>query len=51
MTRNPHVRPTLLHRFIDGEASGGIVLMGAAALALIVANSPLAAIYFAALKT
>ena len=51
MTRNPHVRPTLLRRFIDGEASGGIVLMGAAALALIVANSPLAAIYFAALKT
>ena len=50
MTRNPHVRPTLLRRFIDGEASGGIVLMGAAALALIVANSPLAAIYFAALN-
>jgi NhaA family Na+:H+ antiporter len=51
MTRNPHVRPTLLRRFIDSEASGGIVLMGAAALALIVANSPLAAVYFAALKT
>ncbi len=51
MTRNPHVRPTLLRRFIDSEASGGIVLMAAAALALIVANSPLAAGYFAALKT
>ena len=51
MTRNPHVRPTLLRRFIDSEASGGIVLMVAAALALLVANSPLAAVYFAALKT
>ncbi len=51
MTRNPNVRPTLLRRFIDNEASGGIVLMVAAALALIVANSPLAAVYFAALKT
>jgi NhaA family Na+:H+ antiporter len=51
MTRNPQVRPTLLRRFIDGEASGGIVLMLAAALALIVANSALAPAYFAALKT
>ncbi|WP_428679745.1 Na+/H+ antiporter NhaA [Reyranella sp.] len=50
MTRNPHVRPTLLRRFIDNEASGGIVLMGAAALALIVANSALAPAYFAMLK-
>ena len=50
MTRNTHVRPTLLRRFIDGEASGGIVLMVAAALALIVANSALAPTYFAALK-
>ena len=50
MTRNPHVRPTLLRRFIDNEASGGIVLMAAAALALIVANSALAPTYFAALK-
>ncbi|MGQ3301613.1 Na+/H+ antiporter NhaA [Reyranella sp.] len=50
MTRNPQVRPTLLRRFIDNEASGGIVLMAAAALALIVANSALAPTYFAALK-
>jgi NhaA family Na+:H+ antiporter len=50
MNRNPHVRPTLLRRFIDNEASGGIVLMVAAALALIVANSALAPTYFAALK-
>jgi NhaA family Na+:H+ antiporter len=51
MTRNPNLRPTLLRRFIDNEASGGIVLMVAAALALIVANSPLAPTYFATLKT
>ena len=33
--------PSVLREFLEGEASGGIVLMGAAALALIVANSPL----------
>jgi NhaA family Na+:H+ antiporter len=35
-----------LKDFIQGEASGGLVLMGSAALALIVANSPLAHVYF-----
>lgn len=38
-----------LQRFCAAEAAGGIVLMVAAALALIVANSPLAAGYFAGL--
>ena len=43
-------RPTSIFReFLDSEASGGLVLMAAAALALIVANSPLAPIYFQAL--
>ena len=51
MATNPHVRPTAFRRFIDSESSGGIVLMAAAALALIVANSPLAETYFGALKT
>jgi NhaA family Na+:H+ antiporter len=32
---------SLLRHFLDGEASGGIVLIVAAALALVVANSPL----------
>ncbi len=32
--------------FMHGEASGGLVLMGVAALALVVANSPLAPAYF-----
>jgi NhaA family Na+:H+ antiporter len=35
--------------FLKSEAAGGIVLMAAAALALIVSNSPLAGVYFAAL--
>ncbi|TPK94381.1 MULTISPECIES: Na+/H+ antiporter NhaA [unclassified Mesorhizobium] len=40
---------SILREFLDGEAAGGIILMVAAALALIVANSPLAATYFAVL--
>ncbi|TGT51892.1 Na(+)/H(+) antiporter NhaA, partial [Mesorhizobium sp. M00.F.Ca.ET.170.01.1.1] len=40
---------SLVREFLDDEAAGGIVLMGAAALALIVANSPLAETYFALL--
>lgn len=43
-------RPVSVFReFLDGEASGGIILIAAAALALIVANSPLADVYFRAL--
>ncbi len=34
-----------LRAFLDSEAAGGLVLMGAAALALIVANSPLGDLY------
>jgi NhaA family Na+:H+ antiporter len=48
---NSPARKTLFRTFIDSEASGGIVLMAAAALALIVANSPLAETYFAVLKS
>ncbi|HEY0919981.1 Na+/H+ antiporter NhaA [Devosia sp.] len=40
---------SLLRAFLDGEASGGIALMTAAALAMLVANSPLAGAYFEAL--
>ncbi|RWC37884.1 MAG: Na+/H+ antiporter NhaA [Mesorhizobium sp.] len=43
-------RPVSVFReFLDSEAAGGIILMAAAALALIVANSPLAETYFSAL--
>ena len=45
-------RPGSLFRgFLRTEAAGGIVLMAAAALALIIANSPLGPRYFAALET
>jgi NhaA family Na+:H+ antiporter len=37
--------------FMENEASGGIILMAVAALALIIANSPLSEDYFAVLKT
>jgi NhaA family Na+:H+ antiporter len=50
MARNTRARPNTFRRFVDSEASGGIVLMAAAALALIVANSRLADAYFAALR-
>src|SRR5688572_23433874 len=40
---------SVLREFLDGSASGGLVLMAAAALALLTANSPLATTYFAAL--
>ena len=41
---------SVLRGFLQHEAAGGYVLMGAAAMALVVANSPLAPGYFAALK-
>lgn len=42
------IRSTL-RQFLDSEASGGLVLMAVAALALVVANSPAADAYFHAL--
>ena len=35
-----------LRSFLDNEAAGGIILMTVAALALVIANSPLAPVYF-----
>ncbi|TQI75523.1 NhaA family Na+:H+ antiporter [Bosea sp. AK1] len=40
-----------LRDFLHGEAAGGIVLMVVAALALVVANSPAAPLYFGVLKS
>lgn len=40
----------MLREFLRSEASGGLLLMGAAALAMIIANSPLAPDYFAVLN-
>ena len=42
---------SMLRHFLDNEAAGGLVLMAAAALALVVANSPLAPTYFGALES
>ncbi|MDF3213834.1 Na+/H+ antiporter NhaA [Mesorhizobium sp. M7A.F.Ca.CA.001.09.2.1] len=48
--QNLKQRPISVFReFLDSEAAGGIILMAAAALALIVANSPLAETYFSVL--
>jgi NhaA family Na+:H+ antiporter len=46
------MRPlSVLRSLLDSEASGGLILMGAAALALIIANSSLDGIYFDLLHT
>lgn len=37
--------PSAIRRFLDNQASAGLVLMGTAALALILANSPAATLY------
>jgi NhaA family Na+:H+ antiporter len=42
---------SMLRHLLDNEASGGLVLMAAAALALAVANSALAPAYFGALRS
>lgn len=47
----PTRRISLMRRFFDSEASGGMILMGVTVIALAVANSPLAGAYFGILKT
>ncbi|PZW50329.1 sodium/proton antiporter (NhaA family) [Humitalea rosea] len=42
---------TALRDFLRTEAAGGLILMGTAVLALVVANSPLAPAYFSTLKS
>src|SRR5215207_10139196 len=52
MTSVPHRRPaSALRSLLVGEAGGGLVLMAAAALALAMANLPIAPAYFGVLKT
>jgi NhaA family Na+:H+ antiporter len=54
MTADRPIRPrplSALRSFLDGEASAGIILMGVAVAALLVANSGLAPLYFGVLKT
>ena len=55
MTRTPDARhrrppPSVLRSLLQSEAAGGLVLIGAAAVAMFVANSPLAPAYLATLK-
>jgi len=47
----PKRRISLMRRFLDSEASGGMILMGVTVIALAVANSPLSGAYFGLLKT
>lgn len=49
--RKWHRRAGALREFLKSEAAGGVILMIAAALALIIANSPLASVYFSTLQT
>jgi NhaA family Na+:H+ antiporter len=52
MKSAPRHRPaSALRSLLQGEAGGGLVLMAAAAIALAMANSPLAPSYFGVLKT
>jgi len=50
MHASPEPPNSILQRFLASEAAGGIVLMAVAALALVVANSPLEQVYFDTLK-
>lgn len=50
-TKTPSRPKSILRDFLESASSGGIVLMGAAVLALAIANSPFGIGYFAALNT
>ncbi len=41
MSPHPHARPSALREFLEGQSSAGLVLIAAAIVALVVANSPL----------
>ncbi|MET0526821.1 MAG: Na+/H+ antiporter NhaA, partial [Microvirga sp.] len=47
----PSGRTSLMRRFLDSEASAGIILMGVTVIALVLANSPLSGAYFGILKS
>ncbi|MBC9205280.1 Na+/H+ antiporter NhaA [Roseomonas aerophila] len=49
MVQHPHARPNVFRRFLDGQSSGGLVLMAVALLAIVTANSPVSGSYFGAL--
>jgi NhaA family Na+:H+ antiporter len=45
MGHSRYVHPSVIRRFLESQPSAGLVLMGAAVLALIIANSPLGSNY------
>ncbi len=47
----PSGHTSLMRRFLDSEASAGIILMGVTVIALVLANSPLSGAYFGILKS
>jgi NhaA family Na+:H+ antiporter len=49
IVKNPRQR-SVLRAFLGSEAAGGIILMGVAFIAIVIANSPAAPIYFGVLK-
>ena len=51
MTQHHHTNPSALRLFLEGQSSAGLVLMAMAALALVIANSPLGPGYEALLHT
>lgn len=51
MTQHHHAHPSTLRLFLEGQSSAGLVLMAMAALALVIANSPLGPGYEALLRT
>src|SRR3712207_3983827 len=51
MAQHHHTHPSALRRFLEGQSSAGLVLMGTAALALVIANSPFGSGYEALLHT
>ncbi len=48
---SPRTIASVFRAFLANEAAGGIVLMAAAVLALVIANSAVAPVYFGVLKT
>ena len=49
MTGNRHANPSALRKFLNSQSAAGLVLIGTAAVALLVANSPLGVRYEALL--
>ncbi len=51
MSPSPRAQPSAIRQFLDGQSSGGMVLMAAAIIALLLANSPLGPGYAQALHS